>query len=124
MELLAIERRIPLPAARQPERTGRSGSLADAVGKRSGIMEGHERHAGFGDSRFLCRNILDATAEECLMVAAHNSDLVAAGKCGLQRAFVARPTEYGPGQKFDLVAKHDFEYVASDFVDLAGKLGC
>jgi 2-haloacid dehalogenase len=62
--------------------------------------------------------------EECLMVAAHNGDLVAAGKCGLQRAFVARPTEYGPGQKFDLVAKHDFEYVASDFVDLAGKLGC
>jgi 2-haloacid dehalogenase len=61
---------------------------------------------------------------ECVLVAAHNSDLVAAGKCGLQRAFVARPTEHGPGQKFDLVAKHDFEYVAKDFVDLADKLGC
>jgi 2-haloacid dehalogenase len=61
---------------------------------------------------------------ECVLVAAHNSDLVAAGKCGLQRAFGARPTEHGPGQKFDLVAKHDFEYVAKDFVDLADKLGC
>ncbi len=60
----------------------------------------------------------------CALVAAHNSDLVAAGKCGFQRAFVARPTEHGPGQKFDLVAKHDYEYVAADFIDLAAKLGC
>lgn len=61
---------------------------------------------------------------ECVMVAAHNSDLVAAGGCGFQRAFVARPLEHGPGQRFDLRAKHDFEYVAADFVDLAAKLGC
>ena len=62
--------------------------------------------------------------DECVMVAAHNSDLVAAGQCGFQRAFVARPTEHGAGQKIDLRAKHDFEYVATDFVDLAAKLGC
>ena len=35
---------------------------------------------------------------QCLMVAAHNGDLVAARACGFRTAFVARPTEHGPGQ--------------------------
>ena len=61
---------------------------------------------------------------ECVMVAAHNGDLVAAGKCGFRRAFVARPTEYGPGQKLDRAATHDYEYLAKDFVELADKLSC
>jgi 2-haloacid dehalogenase len=60
---------------------------------------------------------------EVMMVAAHNSDLVAASKQGLRTAFVARPTEYGPNQKIDLKAEHPFDVVADSFVDLAAKLG-
>lgn len=56
------------------------------------------------------------------MVAAHNSDLVAAGALGLATAFVPRPTEYGPDQDFDLVAENDYTYVATDFIDLAEQL--
>ena len=44
---------------------------------------------------------------EVLMCAAHNSDLVAAGRCGLRTAFIARPHEYGPGQPSDRSAEHN-----------------
>ena len=61
---------------------------------------------------------------QCMLVAAHNSDLVAAAGCGMRTAFVARPTEYGPHQDKDFDAEHDFDYVARDFLDLADQLGC
>ena len=68
--------------------------------------------------------ILGLAPEECLMVAAHNSDLVAAGACGLGTAFVARPREYGCGQTADKEAENEYHYVAGDFLDLADQLGC
>ena len=40
---------------------------------------------------------LDLAAGECMMVAAHSSDLAAAAACGLRTAHLARPNEYGPG---------------------------
>ena len=61
---------------------------------------------------------------QCMLVAAHNSDLVAAAECGMRTAFVSRPTEYGPHQDRDFEAEHDFDYVARDFLDLADQLGC
>jgi len=67
--------------------------------------------------------LLGFPPERCMMVAAHNGDLVAARGCGFRTAFVPRPTEYGPGQTTDLKPEHDFDVVAADFVDLAGKLG-
>jgi len=60
---------------------------------------------------------------DVMMVAAHNSDLVAAAKCGLRTAFVARPTEHGPGQISDLQPDPHVEVVARDLVHLAGLLG-
>lgn len=68
--------------------------------------------------------ILGLAPEECLMVAAHNSDLVAAGACGLGTAFVARPREYGCGQTADKEAENEYHYVARDFLDLADQLSC
>ena len=68
--------------------------------------------------------ILALAPEDCLMVAAHNSDLVAAGSCGLGTAFVARPREHGTGQTTDKGAENDYHYVARDFLDLADQLGC
>ena len=39
----------------------------------------------------------DLPPTECMMVAAHTDDLVAAAKCGLRTGHVARPNEHGPG---------------------------
>ncbi len=40
----------------------------------------------------------DCSPRECVMVAAHSSDLAAAAACGLGTAHVARPDEAGPGK--------------------------
>ena len=67
---------------------------------------------------------LNLKPSEVLMCAAHNADLVAAGTQGLKTAFIARPTEYGPNQKHDFEAEHDFDYISENMLDLADKLGC
>lgn len=67
---------------------------------------------------------LDLSPQQCVMVAAHNNDLVAAGEQGLNRAFVARVGEHGENQGADLRAEHAFEWIATDFNDLADQLGC
>ena len=61
---------------------------------------------------------------ECMMVAAHNSDLKAARACGLRCAFVTRPKEHGPLVKPDLEPAEAWDFVARDFVALAEQLGC
>jgi 2-haloacid dehalogenase len=68
--------------------------------------------------------LLGCAPAECMMVAAHNRDLAAAAALGFGTAFVARPTEHGPGQTTDLGPGGDWDIVAVDFVDLAGQLGC
>ena len=68
--------------------------------------------------------ILGLEPRECMLVAAHNGDLAAAGHCGFQTAFVPRPKEYGPEQTTDLVAEYDCDVVAGDFIELAQILGC
>ena len=68
--------------------------------------------------------LLDLKPEQCMMVAAHNGDLVAARSCGFRTAFVSRPLEHGPNKTRDLKAEHDFDVIARDFIDLATKLGC
>lgn len=67
--------------------------------------------------------LLDLHPSRCLMVAAHNSDLVAAATTGMKTAFVPRIDEYGAHQKADFAAEHDFDIIADDFEDLAHKLG-
>jgi 2-haloacid dehalogenase len=69
-------------------------------------------------------DLLGLEPNRCMMVAAHNDDLQAAGALGFRTAFVARPTEHGPKQTRDLCAEHAFDVVASDFLDLADRLGC
>ena len=68
--------------------------------------------------------LLGLAPHACMMVAAHNSDLVAAGALGFRTAFVRRPTEHGPDQRTDLEAEHDFEIAGKSFIDLADQLGC
>ena len=68
--------------------------------------------------------LLDLRPEQCMMVAAHNGDLVAARSRAYRTAFVSRPLEHGPVKTRDLKAEHDFDVIADDFIDLATKLGC
>lgn len=68
--------------------------------------------------------LLGLPAEQCLMVAAHNADLVSARACGYRTAFVRRATEHGSGQTQDLAAEHDFDVVSESMVDLAEQLRC
>jgi 2-haloacid dehalogenase len=62
--------------------------------------------------------------EQCMMVAAHESDLVAAAGCGFRTAYVPRPQEHGPDRPPAPPTKHPFDLVAADFIDLATRVGC
>lgn len=68
--------------------------------------------------------ILGLRPQQIMMVAAHVGDLQAAQKVGFQAAFVPRPTEAGPNHKVDLTPDPAFQWVATDFNELATKLGC
>ena len=66
-----------------------------------------------------CR-LLGLAPAQVMMVAAHNGDLKAAKAQGLATAFVARPTEHGPGQTTDLAPDPACVDIAPrDFVELA-----
>ena len=76
------------------------------------------------ESYLVTAELLGLAPHECMMVAAHNGDLVAAAALGFRTAFVPRPNEYGPDQQTDLQAEHDFDVVGESFIDLATQLGC
>lgn len=65
---------------------------------------------------------LDLAPDQCMMVAAHSSDLAAAAACGLRTAHVARPDEYGAATG-EPHPKVPVDLAASDFIDLVRKLG-
>jgi 2-haloacid dehalogenase len=63
----------------------------------------------------------DLSPRECVMVAAHSSDLAAAAACGLGTAHIARPDEAGPAKgesapktKVDFAAR-SIEHLAEQF---------
>ena len=60
---------------------------------------------------------------EVMLAAAHNGDLAAARKAGLATAFIARPTEYGPGQESDRTPSRDWDAAATSITGLATQLG-
>ena len=66
---------------------------------------------------------LDLDPGETMLVAAHNSDLVAAAATGMRTAFVLRAEEYGDPQHEDAQARGHYHIIADDFHDLADKLG-
>jgi len=63
----------------------------------------------------------DLVAGECMMVAAHSSDLAAAAAAGLRTAHIARPDEKGKGRG-EAVPSVGTDFAAKDLGDLAGKL--
>ena len=67
---------------------------------------------------------LNLDPRECMLVAAHNDDLLAASEIGYRTAFVVRPTEYGPKQTTDLAADRAWDIVTDSFHGVADALGC
>jgi 2-haloacid dehalogenase len=65
----------------------------------------------------------DLAPADCMMVAAHSSDLAAAASCGLRTAHVARPNEKGPGRG-ESAPSVPVDVAATGLEDLAGRLGC
>ena len=65
---------------------------------------------------------LDLDPDECMMVAAHNSDLAAARDQGLQTAFVRRPREHGPEQTVDLEPSAQWEIEVESIIELSEAL--
>jgi 2-haloacid dehalogenase len=64
----------------------------------------------------------DLPPAECVMVAAHSSDLAAAAACGLRTAHIARPNEAGPG-KGEAAPKTTVDLAANSIEHLAEQLG-
>jgi 2-haloacid dehalogenase len=61
---------------------------------------------------------------EIMMVASHKYDIRAAGRLGFRTAFVARPLEFGADGATDVDFSDEFDFNATDFLDLAAQLGC
>jgi 2-haloacid dehalogenase len=64
----------------------------------------------------------DLRPEQCMMVAAHSSDLAAAAACGLRTAHIARPDERGPGTG-ERAPSVPVDIAVSDLSELADQLG-
>ena len=58
-----------------------------------------------------------------MMTAAHKGDLQAASALGLRTAFVPRPMERGPDHEIDQTPEDWIDVIATDFEDLAAKMG-
>src|SRR3984893_9564208 len=63
----------------------------------------------------------DLPPGDCVMVAAHSSDLAAAAACGLRTAHIARPDDVGAGHG-EAAPKVPVDYAATGLQDLAGQL--
>jgi 2-haloacid dehalogenase len=59
---------------------------------------------------------------QCMMVAAHSSDLAAAAQCGLRTGHVARVNEYGPNTG-EVAPTCPVDVAVMDLAELADKLG-
>jgi 2-haloacid dehalogenase len=71
----------------------------------------------------MAADLLGLRPHQVMMVAAHQWDLRAAQGVGLKTAFVPRPLQHGPGRAGDLTPDPTFDVVATDFLNLAERLG-
>jgi len=67
--------------------------------------------------------IFDVQPAEVMLVAAHDYDLTAAARCGLQTAYVARPHEFGQAAARPAPDLPPGTLQVADFIELAEQLG-
>lgn len=65
---------------------------------------------------------LDLPPADCMMVAAHTKDLMAAAALGLRTGHIARPNEHGPGRG-ETAPSQPVDVAAKSIEDLASQLG-
>jgi 2-haloacid dehalogenase len=75
------------------------------------------------EAYLLSAELLDLEPAQVMLVAAHDSDLRGAQAAGLHTALVPRPLEWGPNAPALPAPDPSFDYVATDFLDLARQLG-
>ena len=75
------------------------------------------------ETYLMAADILGLEPSEVMMSAAHKNDLKAARAQGLKTAFIPRPFEHGPRREIDTSPEDWIDLVASDFEDLALKMG-
>ncbi len=68
-------------------------------------------------------DLLGIAPDALMLVACHPDDLRAAARAGLRTGYVDRPLEAGRDARREAVAAGAFDVTASDFVDLAARLG-
>ncbi len=68
-----------------------------------------------------CR-LLALDPAQVMLCAAHNADLAAAQRLGLRTGFITRATEYGQHQARDFGPEGEWDVVASDMQEFAGKM--
>ena len=68
--------------------------------------------------------VFDVPPQQVMLVAAHQDDLAAARKCGLQTAYIERPVEFGAAQVKDVSPDPANSHHARDLCDLATQFGC
>src|SRR5580693_3496384 len=64
----------------------------------------------------------DLKPGECMMVAAHTKDLMAAAALGLRTGHIARPNEHGPGRG-ETAPGEKVDFAAKSLEDLASQMG-
>src|SRR6202158_3482261 len=138
---LAWERLPPWPdAVRGLSRLARRFTVATLSNGNRSQQAALMRFAGLGFHRLLsaedvrhykpdpevyrgAASALGLGVDQVMMVAAHKSDLRAAQAVGMRAAFVERP-EKGPAGGGDVLPDPLADVQATDFMDLADKLGC
>ena len=75
------------------------------------------------ESYLRCCAMLGLAPGEVMLAAAHEDDLRAAAAAGLRTGFVARPLEFGAGRRTDDGSRGPWDVVATDFGELADRLG-
>ena len=68
--------------------------------------------------------VFDVEPSRVMLVAAHQDDLAAARACGLQTAYIERPTEFGTAQPKDIAPCPANTRHAKDFLAIADQLDC
>jgi 2-haloacid dehalogenase len=81
-----------------------------------------ERYKPHPAAYLTAARLLGLEPSAVMMVASHRHDLDAARRVGFRTAFVSRPAEYGP-KPADTAVDGEYDVVATDFVDLARRLG-
>ena len=75
------------------------------------------------ETYLMAADILGLEPAQVMMSAAHKGDLKAARAQGLKTAFIPRPGEHGPRREIDTSPEDWIDVVATDFNDLAAKMG-